>query len=57
MPFLASVQPDQPAGVSQPSVTRFEVALGFGGYPALRRHLREVAPAGLEAGAQAPLVE
>lgn len=33
------------AGVSQPSVTRFAVALGFDGYPALRKHLREVAPA------------
>ncbi len=32
------------AGVSQPSVTRFAVALGFDGYPALRKHLREVAP-------------
>ncbi|GGX99350.1 transcriptional regulator [Streptomyces anandii JCM 4720] len=26
-------------------MTRFAVALGFDGYPALRRHLREVAPA------------
>ncbi|MBZ6176688.1 MurR/RpiR family transcriptional regulator [Streptomyces olivaceus] len=45
-PFLSSVELAELAGVSQPSVTRFAVALGFDGYPALRRHLREVAPAG-----------
>ena len=44
-PFLSSVEVAELAGVSQPSVTRFAVALGFDGYPALRRHLREVAPA------------
>ncbi|WP_418957432.1 MurR/RpiR family transcriptional regulator [Streptomyces tritici] len=42
--FLSSVELADLAGVSQPSVTRFAVALGFDGYPALRRHLREVAP-------------
>ncbi|MFD6287676.1 MurR/RpiR family transcriptional regulator, partial [Streptomyces sp. NPDC060205] len=41
-PFLSSVELAQLAGVSQPSVTRFAVALGFDGYPALRRHLRDV---------------
>ena len=45
-PFLSSVEVAELAGVSQPSVTRFAVALGFDGYPALRRHLREVAPVG-----------
>lgn len=45
VPFLSSVELADVAGVSQPSVTRFAVALGFDGYPALRRHLREVAPA------------
>ncbi|MFI0907378.1 MurR/RpiR family transcriptional regulator [Streptomyces sioyaensis] len=45
-PFLSSVELADLAGVSQPSVTRFAVALGFDGYPALRRHLREVAPTG-----------
>ncbi|WP_340564107.1 MurR/RpiR family transcriptional regulator [Streptomyces sp. GSL17-111] len=40
-PFLSSVELAELAGVSQPSVTRFAVALGFDGYPALRRHLRE----------------
>jgi DNA-binding MurR/RpiR family transcriptional regulator len=45
-PFLSSVELAELAGVSQPSVTRFAVALGFDGYPALRKHLREVAPTG-----------
>ncbi|MEU7035810.1 MULTISPECIES: MurR/RpiR family transcriptional regulator [unclassified Streptomyces] len=48
--FLSSVELADLAGVSQPSVTRFAVALGFDGYPALRRHLREVAPAGEVSG-------
>ncbi|MBB5870142.1 DNA-binding MurR/RpiR family transcriptional regulator [Allocatelliglobosispora scoriae] len=33
------------AGVSQPSVTRFATALGYDGFPALRRRLRELATA------------
>ncbi|MFE7109383.1 MurR/RpiR family transcriptional regulator [Streptomyces sp. NPDC057575] len=45
VPFLSSVELAELAGVSQPSVTRFAVALGFDGYPALRKHLREVTPA------------
>ncbi|MGW0614135.1 MurR/RpiR family transcriptional regulator [Streptomyces sp. NPDC002788] len=52
VPFLSSVELAELAGVSQPSVTRFAVALGFDGYPALRRHLREVAPAETAAGAR-----
>jgi DNA-binding MurR/RpiR family transcriptional regulator len=44
-PFLSSVEVAELAGVSQPSVTRFAVALGFDGYPALRRQLRELSPA------------
>jgi DNA-binding MurR/RpiR family transcriptional regulator len=52
VPFLSSVELAELAGVSQPSVTRFAVALGFDGYPALRRHLREVVPA--EAAAERP---
>ncbi|MGW4434483.1 MurR/RpiR family transcriptional regulator [Streptomyces sp. NPDC004596] len=52
VPFLSSVELAELAGVSQPSVTRFAVALGFDGYPALRRHLREVVPA--EQGAAGP---
>jgi DNA-binding MurR/RpiR family transcriptional regulator len=47
-PFLSSVELAELAGVSQPSVTRFAVALGFDGYPALRKHLRDAAPAGPE---------
>ncbi|MFJ3903385.1 MurR/RpiR family transcriptional regulator [Streptomyces sp. NPDC090025] len=43
--FLSSVELAELAGVSQPSVTRFAVALGFDGYPALRKHLRESVPA------------
>ncbi|NBE52030.1 MurR/RpiR family transcriptional regulator [Streptomyces boluensis] len=50
VPFLSSVELAELAGVSQPSVTRFAVALGFDGYPALRRHLREVTPAEQAAG-------
>lgn len=49
-PFLSSVELAELAGVSQPSVTRFAVALGFDGYPALRKHLREVAPDGAAGG-------
>ncbi|GAA2618972.1 MurR/RpiR family transcriptional regulator [Streptomyces axinellae] len=49
-PFLSSVELAELAGVSQPSVTRFAVALGFDGYPALRRHLRETALPDGEAG-------
>ncbi len=38
--FLSSTEVAGLAGVSQPSITRFAVALGFTGYPALRRQLR-----------------
>jgi DNA-binding MurR/RpiR family transcriptional regulator len=50
-PFLSSVELAELAGVSQPSVTRFAVALGFDGYPALRKHLRDSAPEAGAAGA------
>lgn len=49
-PFLSSVELAELAGVSQPSVTRFAVALGFDGYPALRKHLRDVTPAAAPPG-------
>ncbi|MFG1990008.1 MurR/RpiR family transcriptional regulator [Actinoplanes sp. NPDC048988] len=39
---LSSAEVAELAGVSQPSVTRFAIALGFPGYPALRRALRDV---------------
>jgi DNA-binding MurR/RpiR family transcriptional regulator len=40
--FLSSVDLAERAGVSQPSVTRFAVALGFAGYPDLRNALRPI---------------
>ncbi|GAA0796896.1 transcriptional regulator [Spirilliplanes yamanashiensis] len=45
-PFLSAAEVAELAGVSQPSVTRFAVALGHPGYPALRRELREAVGAG-----------
>jgi DNA-binding MurR/RpiR family transcriptional regulator len=41
--FLSSVDVAERVGVSQPSVTRFAVALGFPGYPGLREALRPIA--------------
>jgi DNA-binding MurR/RpiR family transcriptional regulator len=38
--YLSAAEVAELAGVSQPSVTRFAMALGFAGYPALRRELR-----------------
>lgn len=40
--FLSSGEVAELAKVSQPSVTRFAVALGFTGYPDLRRRIRSV---------------
>jgi len=45
--FLSSGEVAELAQVSQPSVTRFAMALGFDGYPALRRALRESDPDGV----------
>ena len=39
--YLSAAEVAELAGVSQPSVTRFAMALGYAGYPALRRELRE----------------
>jgi DNA-binding MurR/RpiR family transcriptional regulator len=39
-PYLSAAEVADLAGVSQPSVTRFAMALGYPGYPALRRELR-----------------
>lgn len=47
--YLSAAEVAELAGVSQPSVTRFAMALGHAGYPALRRELRALtgdAPAG-----------
>ncbi|MET9616257.1 MurR/RpiR family transcriptional regulator [Kitasatospora indigofera] len=52
-PFLSSVEVAELAGVSQPSVTRFAVALGYDGYPALRKQLRELG-AGEPAAPESP---
>lgn len=41
-PFLSSIEVAELAGVSQPSVTRFAMALGYSGYPGLRRKFREL---------------
>lgn len=41
--FLSSKELARHAGVSQPSVIRFAVALGFRGYPQLQKSLREIA--------------
>ncbi|WP_433793627.1 MurR/RpiR family transcriptional regulator [Actinoplanes sp. CA-252034] len=38
--YLSAAEVAELAGVSQPSVTRFAMALGHSGYPALRRELR-----------------
>jgi DNA-binding MurR/RpiR family transcriptional regulator len=54
--YLSAAEVAGHAGVSQPSVTRFAMALGYPGYPALRRELRAMAanpPA--ETGAQNPM--
>src|SRR5438874_887541 len=40
--YLSSGELATLAGVSQPSVTRFATALGYDGYPALRRALRDL---------------
>ena len=43
--YLSAAEVADIAGVSQPSVTRFAVALGYPGYPALRRELRTLTDA------------
>ena len=40
--YLSAAEVADLAGVSQPSVTRFAMALGYSGYPALRRELRQL---------------
>ncbi|AYF29456.1 transcriptional regulator [Micromonospora tulbaghiae] len=44
--YLSAAEVAGLAGVSQPSVTRFAMALGHDGYPALRRRLRELTVTG-----------
>ncbi|MEZ0074234.1 MurR/RpiR family transcriptional regulator [Planotetraspora sp. GP83] len=59
--FLSSVEIAELAGVSQPSVTRFAMTLGFDGYPALRKEIRGLgvsdSPAAGEKGADTSLSE
>jgi DNA-binding MurR/RpiR family transcriptional regulator len=43
--YLSAAEVAGLARVSQPSVTRFAMALGYDGYPALRRRLREITSA------------
>jgi DNA-binding MurR/RpiR family transcriptional regulator len=40
--YLSAAEVATRAGVSQPSVTRFALALGYDGYPSLRQRLREL---------------
>jgi DNA-binding MurR/RpiR family transcriptional regulator len=49
--YLSAAEVAELAEVSQPSVTRFAMALGYDGYPALRRRLREVTADGRHAAA------
>ncbi|MFI7606784.1 MurR/RpiR family transcriptional regulator [Micromonospora sp. NPDC049366] len=51
--YLSAAEVAELAGVSQPSVTRFAVALGHDGYPALRRRLRELTAGGPDGAADA----
>ncbi|MCG5219121.1 MurR/RpiR family transcriptional regulator [Streptosporangium sp. KLBMP 9127] len=48
--FLSSVELAERAGVSQPSVTRFAMVLGFAGYPDLRHALRPMVLGGAAQG-------
>jgi DNA-binding MurR/RpiR family transcriptional regulator len=41
-PFLSASELAELTGVSQPSVTRFALALGYTGFPALKRRLRQL---------------
>ncbi|MDF3299011.1 MurR/RpiR family transcriptional regulator [Streptomyces tropicalis] len=49
--FLSITELADRVGVSQPSVTRFAGAVGFGGYPALREKLQSIALRALAGGA------
>ncbi len=51
--YLSAAEVAELAGVSQPSVTRFAMALGHDGYPALRRRLRELTMAAPDGRADA----
>ncbi|MFC5817400.1 MurR/RpiR family transcriptional regulator [Nonomuraea harbinensis] len=55
--FLSSVELADRAGVSQPSVTRFAMVLGFAGYPELRQALRPLVLGGPPEGQQESLIK
>lgn len=55
--FLSSVELADRAGVSQPSVTRFAMVLGFAGYPELRQALRPLVLGGPPEGEQESLIK
>ncbi|MDA0636924.1 MurR/RpiR family transcriptional regulator [Nonomuraea sp. MCN248] len=55
--FLSSVELAERAGVSQPSVTRFAMVLGFAGYPELRQALRPLVLGGPPDGQQESLIK
>ncbi|TXK43033.1 MurR/RpiR family transcriptional regulator [Nonomuraea sp. C10] len=55
--FLSSVELAERAGVSQPSVTRFAMVLGFAGYPELRQALRPLVLGGPPEGEQESLIK
>jgi DNA-binding MurR/RpiR family transcriptional regulator len=48
--YLSAAEVADLAAVSQPSVTRFAIALGFEGYPALRRAIRTRSPGETQSG-------
>ncbi|WP_113702211.1 MurR/RpiR family transcriptional regulator [Nonomuraea lactucae] len=54
--FLSSVELAERAGVSQPSVTRFAMVLGFAGYPELRQALRPMVMGGAAEGPRESLL-
>lgn len=54
--FLSSVELAERSGVSQPSVTRFAMVLGFAGYPELRQALRPLVLGGAVAAPQESLL-
>ncbi|MEO3797216.1 MurR/RpiR family transcriptional regulator [Nonomuraea sp. B10E15] len=55
--FLSSVELAERVGVSQPSVTRFAMVLGFAGYPELRQALRPLVLGGPPEGPQESLIK
>lgn len=55
--FLSITDLAERVGVSQPSVTRFAVTVGFSGYPALREQLQSIALATLGSAPGSPAAD